>query len=69
MGIYDQMRMMQRRNEVDEEGEVLDEACAGDMDNKMKIGKWMRYQMAMGGWFVIRAADDLNWVARAAKGL
>jgi hypothetical protein len=32
------------------------------MDNEIKTGKWMRYQMAMDDWLVIRAADGLNWV-------
>jgi hypothetical protein len=48
---------------VDEKGEVLDEACAGDMDNEIKTGKWMRCQMAIDDcWLVVRAPDDLNWV-------
>jgi hypothetical protein len=46
---------MQWKYEVDELGE------ANDIDNELKIRRWVIHQMAIDEKFVIRAADDFAW--------
>jgi hypothetical protein len=46
---------MQWKYEVDEFGE------ANDIDNELKIRRWVIHQMAIGEKLMTRAADDFAW--------
>ena len=51
---------MQWKYEIDEFGE------ANDIDNELKIRRWVIHQMAIDEKFVIRAADDFTWADEMA---
>jgi hypothetical protein len=51
---------MQWKYEIDEFGE------ANDIDNELKIRRWVIHQMAIDEKFVIRAADDFAWADEMA---
>jgi hypothetical protein len=51
---------IQWKYEVDELGE------ANDIDNELKIRRWVIHQMAIDENLVIRAADDFTWADKMA---
>jgi hypothetical protein len=51
---------IQWKYEVDELGE------ANDIDNELKIRRWIIHQMAIDEKLVIRAADDFTWADEMA---
>jgi hypothetical protein len=49
-------------HEADELKQANDDAITGDIDNELKIRRWVVHQLAVDEKIVIRAADDFEWV-------
>ena len=61
---------IQWKHEIDELGlswlEFVEMEEANDIDNELKIRRWVIHQMAIDEKFVIRAADDFTWADEMA---
>jgi hypothetical protein len=51
-------------HEADELKQANDDTTTDDIDNELRKRRWVMHQMAVDENYVIRAADDFEWVYR-----